>query len=62
MSLVVPVVGDQMAWAPSTVGIEAEHGRKTRTRAAPAIPMASAAYVRVVIVVVPLLVDIRAVS
>ena len=58
MSLVVPVVGDQMTKAAG----EAEHGLRTRTRAAPAMLMASAAYVRVVIVVVPLLVDIRTVS
>jgi hypothetical protein len=32
---------------------ETEHGPKTRTRAAAAMPMASAAYVRDVIVVVP---------
>ena len=51
MSLVVPSeIGDQTAMAG-----EAEHGWKTRTRATPAMLMASAAYVRVVIVVVPLL-------
>jgi hypothetical protein len=61
LSLVVPSeIGDQTAMAG-----EAEHGWKTRTRATPAMLMASAAYVRVVIVVVPLLLglwNIRTVS
>jgi len=59
LSLVVPSeIGDQMA----TAGV-AGHEPKTRTRAAPAMPMASAAYMRVVIVVVPLLLwNIRTVS
>jgi len=50
-------IGDQTAMAG-----EAEHVWRTRTRATPAMPMASSAYVRVVIVVVPLLWNIRTVS
>ena len=58
MSLVVPnEIGDQTAMAG-----EAGHGWRTRTRAAPAMLMASAAYVRVVILVAPLLWNIRRVS
>ena len=58
MPLVMPnEIGDQTAMAG-----EAEHGWRTRTRAAPAMLMASAAYVRVVIVVVPLLWNIRTIS
>ena len=58
MSLVVPSeIGDQTAAAG-----EAEHGRKTRTRAAPAMLMASAAYVRVVIVACLCWLNIRTVS
>jgi hypothetical protein len=56
--MVVPnEIGDQTAMAG-----EAEHGWRTRTRATPAMAMASSAYVRVVIVVVPLLWNIRTVS
>ena len=55
MSVVVPSeIGDQT----ETAG-EAGHEPLTRTRAAAAMPLASAAYIGCVIGCVPLLVDIR---